>query len=136
MLDARPHTTGVENALRVETFVHTVGQSGERCRLRHEDVDLCPNRRLRANERGVAAGRRHGRLHKRRARIIRARQCRPNQAASPIVEDFGAGFRDKRSTDFDAARRRRGNSPNIMAADWTARRKRHHIADGGSFRGE
>src|SRR5262249_33682700 len=130
-----PHAAGIENALRIEPFAHALRQSRKRRRLGREHVGPWPNGGPGAtgggcaDERGVSAGGRRGRVYQRRSRVIAARQSRPYEPAAPIVEDFRAGFVAERAADLRAAGWRRRNTPKIGAASGTFRRKRHHVAD-------
>src|SRR5690348_16663304 len=77
----------------------------------------------------MAASRRDSCMHERRLRVVAARQSRPNEAAGPIVENFGARFVGERAAGLRAARGRRRYAPNIGAAPSTLRRKRRYVAD-------
>ena len=78
----------------------------------------------------MAAGRRDGRAHQRRVRIVRGRQRGPDEPAGPVVKEFGVGLFGERAADVGAARRRRRNAPEIARARRTIRGERRDVADG------
>ena len=95
----------IEHALRIEALAHPLGQ----CRQAPaaSGVNTSTAARTAAGARisvawppaAATVARTSGAL-----RIVRGRQCRPDEPAGPVVEKFGVRLLGKRAADFGAAR--------------------------------
>ena len=97
--------------------------------LRMKHIDIAPHRLGRADQHGMAADGVDARAHQRRLRIRLGRQCRPDQAAAPIVDHVAAGIARQRWPSAPPGCRRTDDPPHRPGAQRAVGRERRDVAD-------
>ena len=108
---------------------------GKAARLRVEHVDVAPHPSDAADQHGVAAGGVDALTHQRGLGVRLGRQCRPDQAAAPVVDHVAAGVARQRLTERAARGRRTDDPPYRPRAQRAAGRERLDVANRTPDRG-
>src|SRR5262245_9854596 len=91
ILNARPHSPGIENTLRVEALFYPLGESKRGRFFRRKYVNGGSHRGWRADQGGMSTDRSHGTTDRSRIRLAGERHRHPYEATGPVIEHLRRG---------------------------------------------